>query len=89
MSGTGGRNMVAEVAVMEVAEEVVEDEARTTLARPIQRRRAFVPILEPTYLTMDINLQQIKCEPHGRDLCSMYVPIMDKPSAMNCKTRNP
>jgi hypothetical protein len=77
--------MVADVAVMEV---VVEDEARTTLAPPIQRRRAFLPILEPNYWTMVRNLQQIKCETRGRNLCSMSVPIMDKTSAMNCKTRS-
>jgi hypothetical protein len=52
--------MVAEVSVMEVAEDVVEDEARTTLARTIQRRRACVSILELAYLTMDTNRKQIK-----------------------------
>jgi hypothetical protein len=36
--------------VAEVAEDAVEDEARTTLAWPIQRRKAFVPILELSYL---------------------------------------
>jgi hypothetical protein len=81
--------MVAEVAVVEVAEDAVEDEARTTLDPTIQRRRAFVPILEPFYLTMEINLQQIKCEPRGRILYSMPVPITDKTSAMKCKTRHP
>jgi hypothetical protein len=81
--------MVAEVTVMKVAEDAVEDETRNTLARPIQRRSFFVPILELTYFTMDINLRQIKCEPHGRKLCSMLVPIMDNTSAMNCKTRHP
>jgi hypothetical protein len=79
---------VVEVAVMEVAEDVVEDEARTTLAWPIQWRRAFVPILEINYLTMDINMHHIKCEPLGRNLCSMLVPIMDNTPAMNCNTRH-
>jgi hypothetical protein len=48
-----------------------------------------VPILELMFLTMDRNLQQIKCEPRGRNLCSISVSIMDKTSAMNCKIRHP
>jgi hypothetical protein len=59
--------MVAEDAAMVVMEDAIEDEARTTLAWPMQQREVSAPILAPMCLTMVRILQQIKCALHGRN----------------------
>jgi hypothetical protein len=52
--------MVAEAAVVVVVEDAFKDEAIITLARPMQKREVFAPILAPMCLTMFRSLQQTK-----------------------------
>jgi hypothetical protein len=54
------------VAANAVVEDAVKDEARITLARLMQQGNVSAPTLVPMCLTKVINLQQTKCEPHGR-----------------------
>jgi hypothetical protein len=77
--------MVAEAAIMVVAEEAVNDKARITLAWPMQQREVFAPILAPMCLTTVRSLQQTKCELHGKSLCSMLAPNMGKTLSMDCR----
>jgi hypothetical protein len=49
--------LVDAVVVSQVVEDATEDEVRTTLARPMQQGKVFVPILAPMFLTTVRNLQ--------------------------------
>jgi hypothetical protein len=76
-----------EVDAVEVAvEDTVDDEARITLARPMQQEKFFVPILAPMCLTTVRSLQHIKCILHGKSWHSMLEPTMGKTSVTNCRT---
>jgi hypothetical protein len=79
---------VAVDAVEVAVEDAVEDEARITLARPMQQEKIFVPILAPMCLTTVRSLQQIKFVLDGKILHSMSEPTMGKTSVMNCRTRS-
>jgi hypothetical protein len=52
--------MVAVDAVVVLVEDAVEDEARITLARPMQQGKVFAPTLSPMCVITVINLQQTK-----------------------------
>jgi hypothetical protein len=58
--------MVALDAVVVLIEDEVGDEARITPSRPMQKGKVFAPTLAPMCLTMVRNLQQTRCELHGR-----------------------
>jgi hypothetical protein len=80
--------MVAVDAVEVTVVDAVEDEARSTLARPMQQGKFFVPILAPMCLTTVRSMQQIKCALHGKSWHSMSEPTMGKTSATNFRTRS-
>jgi hypothetical protein len=70
-----------------VAVDAVEDDTIISLDRLMHKREVFVPILAQMCLTMVRSLQQIKCAPHGKSLCNMLAPTMDKTLTTNCRKR--